>query len=137
MSSKSSADAAGFSGLGVGCDDCERATVLKKDVMGLYTGRGLAGDLAGEALLVVDELDGFGEAARVWDRVGLFVLLVLSARGPEGMLVSGRVAGGSGGGERESLCSESDESTTGFLRAERSFAILRRVAGSEELLAAA
>lgn len=35
MSSKSSTDAAGFSGLGVGWEEWERATVVKKDVIGL------------------------------------------------------------------------------------------------------
>ena len=133
MSSKSSTDAAGFSGLGVGWEGWERGTLLKKEVIGLYMGFGLAGDLAGD-FLVVDALDAFGDAARVWDRVGLFVSL--SACDPGGMLVSAPLVGGWGGGERDSLCSESDERTTGLFRAERSLAMPRRIAGSEELLAA-
>ena len=106
--------------------------MLKKEVIGLYMGFGLAGDLAGD-FLAVDALDAFGDAARVWGRGGL--LASLCACDP-GMLVSAALVGGWGGGERDSLCSESDESTTALFRADRSLAMPPQIAGSEELLAA-
>jgi hypothetical protein len=120
-------DASGFSGLGVGCDDCERGTLLKKEVIGLYIGLALAGDLAGD-FLIVDALDGLGDAARVCDRVGLFV----SPRAaPVDLLVSAPLLGGAGGGEGDSSGSESDESTIGFFRAARNLAMPPRIAVSE------
>ena len=110
MSSTSSIDAASFSGLGVGCSDCERGTLLKKEVMGLQTGFALAGDLAGDFLV--------GTAARVRDRVALF-----SPCAPVETPVSVPLLERAGGGEGESSASESDESTMGFFRVARSLAM--------------
>jgi hypothetical protein len=118
MSSTSSIDAASFSGLGVGCSDCERGTLLKKDVMGLQTGFALAGELAGD-FLVGTGLDRAGDAAaRVCDRVALF-----SPCAPVETPVSVPLLERAGGGEGESSASESDESTMGFFRVARSLAM--------------
>lgn len=106
ISSTSSIDRAGFSGLGVGCSDCERGILLKKEVMGLDAGFALAGDLAGD-FLVGTARDRVGEAARVWDRVSVSVPLL----------------GRAGGGVCESSASDSDETTIGFLRVARSLAM--------------
>jgi hypothetical protein len=109
-------DFTGFSGLGVGCTDCGRGTLLKKDVMGLYIGLGLTGDLAGDFLVVAAAaaaLGRFGDAARVCERVDFFV------PAPSDMLVSVPLLGRDGGGEFETSCSESDESTIGFFRVAR------------------
>ena len=121
MSSMSSIDMAGFSGLGVGCVACDRETLLKKEVIGLCIGFGLAGDF-----LVVAAFDGFGDAAHVCERVGLF-----SPRAPFDVFVSVPLLGRSGGGVCESSASESDESTIGFFRTARSLAIPPRVDQSE------
>ena len=118
MSSQSSIDAAGFSGLGVGCDEGGRGTLLKKDVIGLYTGLLAAAAVAG----------GVVEAARVCGGERVRAALV-GGRGGGG-------GGGWGGGESDSACSESsDEGTRGLFRAERSLAMARQHAGCEELLA--
>jgi hypothetical protein len=127
MSSTSSIDRAGFSGLGVGWVACDRETLLKKEVMGLCIGFGLAGALAGDFVVVDTALDGFGDAARVCERVGFF-----SPRDPFGVFVSVPLLGRSGGGVCESSPSEPDESTIGFFRTARSLAIPPRVDRSEE-----
>jgi hypothetical protein len=131
MSSMSSTDVTGFSGLGVGCTDCGRGTLLKNDVMGLYVGLGLAGDLAGDFLVVAAAaaaaaLGSFGDAARVCERVDFFV------PAPFDMLVSVPLLGRDGGGEFEaSSSSESDESTIGFFRVARTLTMLCRGIHSE------
>lgn len=125
MSSTSSMDMAGFSGLGVGCVACERGTLVKKEVMGLDIGLSFPGDLAGD-FLVAAAFAGCGDAARVWDRVGFF-----SRRGAVDVLASVPLLGRSGGGVCEASSSESDESTTGFFRAVRSLAIPARGDQSE------
>jgi hypothetical protein len=103
----SSRGVAAFSVLGEGRASCVRGAWAKKDVMGLYSGFGFAGDLAGDFLP--------GEAARRGAaRVGF-----ASPRAPlatEGSVpLLGRLGGG--GGEFEASSSESDEMATGFFRA--------------------
>lgn len=117
ISSTSSIDRAGFSGLGVGCSDCERGILLKKEVMGLDAGFALAGDLAGDCL-VGTARDRVGEAARVLDRVAFF-----SPCAPVATPVSVPLLGRAGGGVCESSASDSDETTIGFLRVARSLAM--------------
>lgn len=114
MSSISSGRAAGFSGLGVGCSDCDGGMLLKKDVMGLYTGFGFAGDLAGDFLVA-----GLPSSLAPFD---------ILARRP--------LFGRFGGGERVPSVSESDESTTGFLRGARGLPIPPRDDRSGRRLAA-
>ena len=128
ISSTPSMDAAGFSGLGVSCSDCGRGTLLKKEVMGLRTGFVLAGDLAGDVVvLVAAVLDRVGEAARVWDRVALFLPCA-----PVGTLVSVPLLEHVGGGVCESSASESDESTICCFRVARGLAMPPQVAGPGE-----
>lgn len=118
ISSTSASGVAALSGLPVGCTDCDRGTLLKKDVMGLMEDLGLAGNLAGEFLAVV--FDGFGDAAR-----RVCVRVVLTSRPARlDMLASEPLLGG---GECVSASSESDESTIGFLRAARGLTIPPRV----------
>jgi len=138
MSSTCSAEAAYFSGLGVGCADSERGTLLKNEVMGLYVGFGLAGELAGAFLvgdvLVVVGLEGLGEAARAWDRVGLS-----GSRGPVEVAVSvAALLERSGGGESASRPSDSssDSNTSGFFRGARNLAMSARGGGCEAVSAA-
>lgn len=140
MSSTCSAEAAYFSGLGVGCADRERGTLLKNEVMGLYVGFGfgLAGDLAGAFLvgdvLVVVCLEGLGEAARAWDRVGLS-----GSRGPVEVAVSvAALLERSGGGESDSRPSDSssDSNASGFFRGARNLAMSARGGGCEAVSAA-
>lgn len=137
MSSTSSKEAAYLSGLGVGCVDCERGTLLKKEVIGLYIC--LAGAFLVRDVLVVVGLDCLGETARAWawawDRVALSV-----TRGPVEVAVSvprRPVLERSGGGESDSRPSDSsDEKTSGFFRGARNLAMGAQGGGSEAVSAA-
>jgi hypothetical protein len=120
-------DCAGFSGLGVGCSDCERGTLLKKEVIGLVSGLALAGDLAGD-FLVGTALDRVGEAARVWDRVAFFSPCGAPVETPVSVPLLERA----GGGVCESSASDSDETTIGFFRVARSLAIPPQIEGPGE-----
>lgn len=130
MSSTSSSGVADFSGLGEKCFGCSRGALLKKDVMGLYTALGLAGDLAGDFLL--DDAAALGDPGR---RVCTHEAFA-SPRVPSLTLSSVPLLGRRGGGEREASSSDSEESTTGCFRAALGLAIPPRIHCSGQMSAA-
>jgi hypothetical protein len=117
----SSSGVAVFSGLGVGCNDCDWGALVKKDVMGLYIGLGFPGDLAGD--FWVDDTGALGEPARRVLGRGAFV----SARAPSGTLSSVPLLGRRVGGECEASSSDSEDSTTGCFRAVLGLPITPRI----------